>query len=77
MIRVRIWLDALTELIQLARRNHRELTKLINRLFEHHSRLLVVRIDLRYRKDAADVVPLEMVQLHREQLLRKRGSNQL
>ena len=70
-------MDALTELIQLARRNHRELTKLINRLFEHHSRLQVVRIDLGYRKDAADGISLEMAQMHREQLLRKRGSNQL
>jgi hypothetical protein len=59
----------LHDLIHRARRNQRELTKLINRLFEHHSRLLVVRIDLRYQKDVADVIPLEIVQMHREQLL--------
>lgn len=59
----------LHDLIHRARRNQRELTKLINRLFEHHSRLLVVRVDLRYRKDAADFIPLEMVQMHRDKLL--------
>lgn len=62
----------LHDLIHRARRNQKELTKLINRLFEHHSRLLVVRIDLRYRKDVVDVIPLEMVQMHREQLLEDR-----
>ena len=55
--------------IYSARRNQRELTKLINRLFQHHSRLLVVRIDLRYRKDVAEVIPLEMIQMHRDMLL--------
>jgi len=59
----------LHELIHRARRNQKELTKLINRLFEYHSRLLVVRIDLRYRKDVADTIPLEMVQMHRDKLL--------
>jgi Inovirus Gp2 len=62
----------LHELVYRARRNQRELTKLINRLFVHHSRLLVVRIDLRYRKDAADVIPLEIVQMHRDKLLTDR-----
>ena len=65
----------LDDLIHRARRNHKELTKLINRLFEHHSRLLVVRIDLRYRKDAADVIPFDMVQMHREQLLTDRRNH--
>jgi hypothetical protein len=65
----------LHDLIHRARRNQRELTKLINRLFEHHSRLLVVRIDLRYRKDAADVIPLEMVQMHRDKLLLDRRNH--
>lgn len=65
----------LDDLIHRARRNQRELTKLINRLFEHHSRLLVVRIDLRYRKDVADVIPLEMVQMHRDKLLLDRRNH--
>lgn len=64
----RTWHD----LIHPARRNQRELTKLINRLFEYHSRLLVVRIDLGYQKDVADIIPLERVQMHHEQLLRDR-----
>lgn len=52
-----------------ARRNLSELAKLINTLFERHSRLLVVRIDLRYKKEVALRVPLEVAQMHREQLL--------
>lgn len=59
----------LDEQIGSARRNLIELTRLINRLFEYHSRILVVRIDLRYRKEAHDIIPLEVVQMHREQLL--------
>lgn len=55
-----------------ARRNLSSLTKLINRLFERHSRLLVVRIDLRYKKDVALAVPLEIAQMHRAQLLADR-----
>lgn len=65
----------LDELIYSARRNLVELTKLINRLFELHSRILVVRIDLRYKKEIADAVPLEIVQMHREQLLADRRSH--
>lgn len=60
------------ECICLARRNLNELTKLINRLFERYSRLLVVRIDLRYKKDVALTVPLEIAQMHRAQLLADR-----
>lgn len=58
--------------ICLARRNLNELTKLINRLFERYSRLLVVRIDLRYKKEVALTVPLEIAQMHRAQLLADR-----
>ena len=32
----------------------------------------MVRVDLRYQKDAADIIPLAMVQMHREQLLTDR-----
>lgn len=59
----------LDELIYSARQNLIELTRLINRLFEHHSRILVVRIDLRYRKEVHDIIPFEVVQMHRDQLL--------
>jgi hypothetical protein len=65
----------LDELLYLSKRNLTELTKLINRLFEHHSRMLVVRIDLRYKKSTFEEVPLEIVQMHREQLLGDRRSH--
>ncbi len=65
----------LDELIHRAKRNLKELTKLINRLFERHSRILVVRIDLRYKKDVSQSVPLEIVQMHREQLLADRHNH--
>lgn len=55
-----------------AKRNLEGLTELINRIFDHHSRILVVRIDLRYRKEVSSMVSLEMVQLHRKQLLEDR-----
>lgn len=65
----------LDDLIFSARRNLLELIKLINRLFEYHSRILVVRIDLRYKKEVADQVPLEFAQMHRDQLLSDRRNH--
>ena len=64
----------LDELLPLSKRNLIGLTKLINRHFEYHSRILVVRIDLRYKKEVFEEVSFEMVQLHREQLLDDRRS---
>lgn len=63
------------ELRYRARRNLAELTKLIDRLFDHHSRILVVRIDLRYRKEVAKTVSLETAQFHRKLLLEDRRSH--
>lgn len=57
----------LESLINSAKRNLNELAKLINRLFEYHSRILVVRVDLRYAKEVAHQVPIEVAQRHREQ----------
>ena len=57
------------DLREAARRNFYELAKLINRLFEYHSRILVVRVDLGYRQEFAREIPLEIVQMHRDQLL--------
>lgn len=65
----------LPELIDSSKRNLTELIKLINRLFDHHSRLLVVRIDLRYEKQIANKISLELVQMHREQLLADRRNH--
>lgn len=46
--------------------NYLDLVELINRLFERHSRLLVVRVDLKYRREFASMIPLETVQHHRD-----------
>ena len=59
-------------LIYSAKHNLTELLKLINRLFELHSRLLVIRIDLGYQKEMRNMVSIETVQMHREQLLADR-----
>lgn len=52
-----------------AQRNHCELTKLIDLHFEYCSRILVVRIDLRYRKEVAAHIPQHVAHAHLEQLL--------
>ncbi len=62
----------LPELRLQAKRNLQALIELINRLFQWHSRLLVVRVDLKYRKAVANDVPIEVAQMHREQLLSDR-----
>ena len=58
-----------------ARRNQAELTKLINRHFERTSRILVIRIDLRYRQEVVNTLSIETVLLHRKQLLEDRRSH--
>ena len=52
-----------------SRRNLYELSELITRLFELHSRLLVVRMDLLYHSDVSQNIPIEHAQRHREELL--------
>ena len=60
------------ELRNPAKRNLIELAKLINRLFDHYSRILVVRVDLRYRKEVSKSISIETAQLHRKLLLEDR-----
>jgi len=55
-----------------AKRNLAELRTLIDRLFDYHSRILVVRIDLRYRKEVSKAISLETAQFHRKLLLEDR-----
>jgi hypothetical protein len=52
-----------------AHRNSSELLTLINRLFDHHSRLLVVRIDLNYLEGVGESIPLRNAQMHLNQLI--------
>ncbi|MDP1999316.1 MAG: inovirus-type Gp2 protein [Rhodoferax sp.] len=62
----------LDELMYSSKRNLLDLAVLINRIFEHHSRVLVVRIDLKYKKEFCDEVLLEVAQMHREKLFSDR-----
>ena len=55
-----------------SKHNLTELIKLINRLFELHSRILVIRIDLDYKREVRNTVSIETVQMHRDQLLADR-----
>lgn len=65
----------LDDLLYGSRRNMEDLKKLINRLFEYHSRILVVRIDLGYKSEVSQSIPLEAVQMHRERLLSDRRNH--
>ena len=62
----------LDDLLYNAKLNLNELIKLIDRLFELHSRILVIRIDLNYKTEVRNTVSIETVQMHREQLLADR-----
>ena len=59
-------------LLSGSKRNLVQLTELISRLFDHHSRLLVVRMDLLYHYEMSQHVPIEIAQDHRLDLLRDR-----
>lgn len=52
-----------------ALRNLGELAKMIDLHFQYHSRILVLRIDLRYCKEVAAHIPQNVAHAHREQLL--------
>ena len=62
----------LHDLLHQSRRNLDDLILMINRQFDHHSRLLVIRLDLSYKPEVTDSVPLEYVQRHRNLLLNNR-----
>ena len=52
-----------------ARRNLCELVRLISLHFQYRSRILVVRIDLRYRKEVAAHIPRHVAHAHLDQLI--------
>ena len=60
---------------QFANQNHASVGSLINRLFEHRSRILIIRIDLGYLNEYSSSVSLEMAQEHRNRLLDNRRRN--
>lgn len=55
-----------------AKRNLNDLTNWIDGFFDHYSRILVVRIDLRYKKEVSDAISLETARFHRKLLLEDR-----
>jgi hypothetical protein len=68
-----VYIDRTHELLRYnAERNFYSLAELIDRLFEYHSRLLVVRIDLEYLPGVSETMPVEVVHWHRSQLLEDR-----
>lgn len=60
------------DLFYRAKRNSESITNLVNGLFGAYSRILVVRVDLKYRSDIAPSIPIELIQQHREILLTDR-----
>lgn len=66
---------SIDELRYRAKRNLVELTNWIDGFFDHYSRILVVRIDLRYKKEVSDAITLETAQFHRKLLLEDRRSH--
>ena len=62
----------LHDLLHQSRRNLDDLIRLINRLFDYHSRLLVIRLNLSYNPEVAHSIPLEYAQRHRNLLLNYR-----
>lgn len=57
-------------------KNHKELTGYVDALFERHSRLLVLRVDLGYQKQHCRTTQAE-AKRDREHLLRNKRSNKL
>lgn len=60
------------ELFYRAKRNSASVTDLVNALFHDYSRILVVRVDLKYRTDVGTNIPVGLIQQHREVLLTDR-----
>lgn len=56
-------------------KNHASVGSLINRLFEHRSRILVVRIDLGYLNEYRSEITLATAQEHRDRLLDNKRRN--
>lgn len=62
---------------QFTCKNHSSLGKLVNCVFDYVESILVVRIDLGYRKEFSDQITLSVIQEHRARLLDNRRQNAL
>jgi len=60
-----------------ARRNFSSSAKYIEELYSKYSRLLVLRVDLGYKKGIADDVTVDLAHLHRKKMLNNMRSNRI
>jgi hypothetical protein len=58
-------------------RNFRSVQELVDSLFLKYSKILVLRIDLAYKKDARDGISIVDASMHREQFLNKARNNSI
>lgn len=70
------FLGALKNYQRSSNKNYKELTSYVDALFDHYSRLLVVRVDLSYQKQHSKTTQAE-AQQDREHLFRNTRSNKL
>lgn len=62
---------------QFTCKNHSSLGKLVNCIFDYVDSILIIRIDLGYRKEFSDQITLKIIQEHRARLLDNRRQNEL
>ncbi len=62
---------------QFTCKNHSSLGKLVNCIFDHVDSILIIRIDLGYRREFSDQITLNIIQEHRARLLDNRRQNEL
>ena len=62
---------------QFTNKNHTSLARLITRIFDYVESILIIRIDLGYRREVIDRVTLKIIQEHRARLLDNRRQNEI
>lgn len=62
---------------QFTCKNHSSLGNLVNCIFDYVDSILIIRIDLGYRKEFSDQITLKIIQEHRARLLDNRRQNDL
>ncbi|MFZ4860393.1 MAG: hypothetical protein ACOYL3_28885 [Desulfuromonadaceae bacterium] len=62
---------------QFTCKNHSSLGKLVNCIFDYVDSILIIRIDLGYKKEFSDQITLSVIQEHRARMLDNRRQNEL